>query len=76
MKVLEEKPYSYHHCNILDKYNLLNFTNFKNVEYVCLLYKPLHGLAPPPLAEFIKQISISGPGSRVIRATAREVTFL
>lgn len=29
LKVLDKKHFSYHHCNILSKYNLLSFENFK-----------------------------------------------
>lgn len=71
LKVLDKKPLSYHHCSILDKYNFLNFTNLKYFKSACLIYKILHGLAPPPLNEFIKQRSIHGSTSRVTRATDR-----
>lgn len=71
LKVLDKKPFSYHHCNILHKYNLLSFDNFKTFKTACLMYKALHGLAPPPLEEYIKQRTTSTSTSRVTRATAR-----
>lgn len=56
IKVLERKPYSHHHCNILAKHSFLSFDNFKVFKHVCLIYKSLHGLCPPPLGEFIKRM--------------------
>ena len=50
----DKKPLSYHHCNILEKYNLMSFDNFCKFSSICLFYKVLHGLAPPPLQESIK----------------------
>ena len=56
LKTLDKKPLLYHHCNILEKYNLMSFDNSCKFYSFCLLYKVglLHGLAPPPLQEFIK----------------------
>ena len=51
LKTLDKKPLSYHHCNILEKYNLMSFDNFCKFSSFCLFYKVL---APPPLQEFIK----------------------
>ena len=51
LKILDKKPISYHHCNILDKYNHLSFCKFS---YCCLIYKTLHGLAPPCLQDSFK----------------------
>ncbi len=31
LKALDKKPFSYHHCGILAKYNLLSFENFKKL---------------------------------------------
>lgn len=78
LKILDKKPFSYHHCQILDKYKFLNFTNFKLFKSACLIYKVIHGLAPPPMSDFIKQKSSSVAGSRLTRATVRgdcELTF-
>jgi len=38
IKILDQKPLSYHQCNILGKYNCINFKNS------CFIYKILHGL--------------------------------
>lgn len=65
LKFLDKKPLSYHHCQILDKYNLLHFANFKQFKAACLIYKVLHGLVPPPMNDLIKQKSVSSAGSRV-----------
>uniref|UniRef100_A0A8C7X350 Reverse transcriptase domain-containing protein n=1 Tax=Oryzias sinensis TaxID=183150 RepID=A0A8C7X350_9TELE len=52
LKVLYRKPMSFHVCNILKKYKLLSFENFKNFKFACLMCKVLHGLAPPPMSDF------------------------
>ena len=54
LKVFDQKPNSFHVCNILNKYNLLNFENVINFKYVCFIYKALHGLAPPPVSTLFK----------------------
>lgn len=70
LKILGKKPFSYHHCNILSQCSLLSFENFKKFKSVCLMYKVLHGLAPPPLNDFITLRPIT---TRVTRAvTNRE----
>lgn len=54
IKILDKKTKAYHHCNILRKHGLLSWGNtIKHADGV-LVYKILHGLAPPPLGEFIK----------------------
>ena len=53
IKVFDRKPYSYHHCTILEKHHFLSFDNSKSFKSMCFIYKCLHGLAPPPLGEFI-----------------------
>ena len=78
LKVLDKKPFTYHHCNILQKYKLLSFDNFKRFKTACLIYKSLNDLAPPPLEENVIQMSTSATSTRVTRATARgdcEVPF-
>ncbi len=64
LKILDQKPISYHHCNIIIKYNLFNFDSFLHYLDACLIFKILHGLAPPPLGEFIQQKSSSGRATR------------
>uniref|UniRef100_A0AAQ5YV47 Pyridoxal-dependent decarboxylase domain-containing protein 1 n=1 Tax=Amphiprion ocellaris TaxID=80972 RepID=A0AAQ5YV47_AMPOC len=60
IKILDMKPFSVHHCTVLDKYNFLSFDNFVNFKNACFVYKVLNGLAPPPLQEFIKRKTVSG----------------
>ncbi len=62
LKILDQKPISYHHCNIIIKYNLFNFDSF--LLDACLIFNIWHGLAPPPLGEFIQQKSSSGRATR------------
>lgn len=52
LKVLDKKPYRFHHCSILEKYKLLNWENFVNFQDALLVFKILRGLAPPPLSNF------------------------
>lgn len=47
LKTLDKKPFWYHHCHIISKYNLFTLDNFKNYNDACLIFKILHGLAPP-----------------------------
>lgn len=68
LKALDKKPISYHHCHIVKKYNLFYFDSFLHYLDACLVFKILHGLAPPPLNEFVKQMDGSG---RATRATTR-----
>ncbi len=77
LKVFDKKPYSFYHCDILAKHSFLSFDNFKHFRIPCLMFKVLHGLAPPPLNGFIKLRADSGL-YRDIRASARgdcEVPF-
>ena len=54
MKPLDKKRQeSLHHCNILEKYHLLSWENLIKYANVCLIYKIIHGLVPPPLACFV-----------------------
>ena len=55
IKVFDKKPQSHHHCRVLEKYNLFSFENFQIFKRICLIYRSLHGLAPPPLGEFVKR---------------------
>ena len=75
LKTLDQKPNRYHHCHIVKKYNLFSFDSFKCFMDVCLIFKVLNGLAPPPLKAFIKR---TDSGERTTRATTRgdcEVPF-
>ena len=80
IEVLDKKPNSYHHCNILAKYNLLSFSNFIHFKGACLIYKCLNGLAPPPLMEIIHRKRVTGHSTRSISrgdcvVVFRETTF-
>lgn len=55
LKILDKKSNAYHHCNVLAKYDFLNWENMIKFADIILVYKIFHGLAPPPLSEFIKQ---------------------
>lgn len=56
LKILDKKAFSYHHCKILTKYKLLSFENFIKFKNACLIYKTLHGIAPPPACFVLHQI--------------------
>ena len=64
LKTLDQKLISYHHCNIINKYNLFNLESVLHYFDACLIFKILHGLAPPPLGEFIQQKNSSGRATR------------
>lgn len=55
LKVLDKKPIRHHHCNVLDKHNLLSWSNIVKLNDASLVFKINHGLAPPPLADFFTQ---------------------
>uniref|UniRef100_A0A146QFL4 Reverse transcriptase-like protein n=1 Tax=Fundulus heteroclitus TaxID=8078 RepID=A0A146QFL4_FUNHE len=66
LKIFDQKPLSFHQCNILEKYNMLKFENFIHFKNSSLIYKVLNGLAPPPLSTYIR------PGRRICtRASSR-----
>lgn len=54
---------------------VLSFDNFKNVKYACAVYKVLHGLAPPPLSEYIKLKANSGTTTRAATRGDCEVPY-
>ena len=64
--LMDHKANRYHHCLIVQKHNLFSFENCRNFSDACLIFKVLHGLAPPPLCQFIKR-----KDNRVTRATTR-----
>ncbi len=72
LKILDQKPISYHHCNIIIKYNLFNFDSFLHYLDACLIFKISHGLAPPPLGElYNRRAEVAGqlgqlPGETVL----------
>jgi len=64
LKVLDRKPFRFHHCSILDKHVLLNWENLVTFHDANLVFKILHGFAPPPLTAFFTQ------GSRLTRSVS------
>ena len=64
LKTLHKKPFSFHICKTLTKYNFLSFENVKTFRFACFIDKSLHGLAPPPLNEFIKKMTLRGMSTR------------
>ena len=57
LKVFDKKPICHHYCNIVKKYQILDFDSYQLFLDVCLTFKVLNGLAPPPLQDFIKKKS-------------------
>ncbi len=52
LETLDKKPFRFHPCHILKKYKLLSWENLIMYKNICLVYKIMHGLAPPPLSCF------------------------
>ena len=67
LKVLDKRPSSHHHCNIIQKHKLLTFENLVCLADVSLLYKVIQNLAAPPLKEFI---SLRPDNKRTTRTTS------
>ena len=59
LKTLDKKPIYYHYCKITNKHKIMDFDSFQLFLDVCLIFKVLNGLAPPPLRNFIKKKSSS-----------------
>ena len=57
LKVLDQKPNSSYYCTILHKHKLLSWEDVIKHRNICLLFKILHGFAPPPLNSLINQRS-------------------
>lgn len=68
LKVLDKKPSSHHHCNIIQKHKLLTFENLVCLADVSLVYRVIHNLAAPPLKEFI---SLRPDNRTTTRTTSR-----
>ena len=56
LKIHDKKPRRYHHCHILNKYDILNFVNLIKHSNVCLLFKIIHNAASPPLKKYVVHI--------------------
>ncbi len=74
-KVLNRKPNTYHHCNILFKYDILSWDNLIKYNDGCLMFKILNGKAPPPLGVFIKQKNLNNRSTRSTRRGDCEIPF-
>lgn len=64
--VLDRKPNTYHHCDILGKDDILNCENLTKYTDACLMFKNLNGKAPPPHGIFIKQENLNNRSTRLI----------
>jgi len=65
LKTLDKKTKSHHHCNILTKHHILSWENLIKFTDVCLVFKIVHGMAPPPLSDFVNQ------STRLTRSVSR-----
>ncbi len=74
-KVLNRKPNTYHHCNILVKYDILSWDNWIKYNDGCLMFKILNGKAPPPLGVFIKQKNLNNRSTRSTQRGDCEIPF-
>ncbi len=54
LKVFDKKLVHYHHCPILNKYNLLSWENMIKYANVCLMYTIVYGLSSPPLGQLVR----------------------
>lgn len=54
LKIFDKRSLSYHHCNILHGYKLLNFDHMIYYSEMRLLFKILHNTAAPPLRELFQ----------------------
>ncbi len=64
--MLDRKPNTYHHCDILGKDDILNCENLTKYTDACLMFKNLNGKAPPPHSIFIKQKNLNNRSTRLI----------
>ena len=55
VKVLDQKPNSSPHCNILNVCKLLSWEDVIKYKNICLVFKIQHNTAPPPLNSIINQ---------------------
>ena len=69
LKIHDKKPRRYHHCHILNKYDILNFDNLIKHANVCLLFKIIHNSVAPPLKKYVTLCSEKS--SRTTRSVTR-----
>ena len=68
LKALDNKPKSYHHCDILPRCGVLCWENLNKFHNSCLIIKILNGLAFPTFTRFIFQ---NNAGDRLTRSSVR-----
>ena len=51
LKILDQKSQKWHHCKIIDKYNLLTFSSFIKLSF----FKCINGLAPQAVSQIFKK---------------------
>jgi len=64
LKTFDKKTFSYHHCDIITRHNLLSFDSLVMLKLACCVYKIVNGLAPPPLSQFFERKSTNGINTR------------
>ncbi len=64
LKVMDQKPMKWHHCQILQKYNLLSFDNLLKFSFIKTVFKCIHGLAPDIVCQLIQKLSSDGAKTR------------
>ena len=66
VKILDRKPLHFHYCNVLKKFNILDLDSYQIFMDVCLIFKVLNALAPPPLNTFIQRKNNEGRRTRAL----------
>ncbi len=64
LKVMDQKPMKWHHCQILQRYNLLSFDNLLKFSFIKTVFKCIHGLAPNIVCQWIQKLSSDGAKTR------------
>jgi hypothetical protein len=64
LKVMDQKPMKWHHCQIVQKYDLLSFDNFLKFSFLKTVFKCLYGLAPDVICQLIEKYSSDGVKTR------------
>ncbi len=64
LKILDKKPNRWHHCNIVQKYDLLSFENVINLSLIKMVFKCVNNLAPEIICPLISKQSSKGITTR------------
>jgi hypothetical protein len=79
LKIMDQKPTRWHHCQILKKHNLLGFDSFVIFSFLKLIFKCLNNLAPEILCQLINKLNSSirtrGATNGNCRTAKRKTTF-